>query len=92
MLEWLARMYGARGALSFEKGSRGGGRTQVVGGHDDAVFELDGDDGGARHDGGLCCGLGAAGLEVGGIVSAVDVVSGLQQCQFNRDGSGEERR
>jgi hypothetical protein len=40
----------------------------------------------------LCCGLGAAGLEVGGIVSAVDVVSGLQQCQFNRDGSGEERR
>lgn len=64
-------------------------RTQVVGGHDDAVFELDGDDGGARHDGRLCCGLGAAGLKVGGIIGAIDVVSGLENSCISCDGSGD---
>lgn len=53
------------------------GRTQIVGGHDDAVLELQGYYRGARHYGRLRGLLGAAVLEVGAIVGAVDVVSRL---------------
>lgn len=55
-----------------------GRSTKVVGCHDDAVFVLDGDDGGARDDGRLCRCLRAAALEVRGIIAAIHVVSGLE--------------
>ena len=52
-------------------------RTKVIGRHDDAVFELEGDDRGTRHYGRLGGLLGAAHLEVGVVVGTVDVVAGL---------------
>ena len=56
---------------------KGGCGTQVVGGDYDAVFEFYGEDGGSRYDGLLGVGVWGRGLEVGGVVGAVDIVSGL---------------
>lgn len=56
-------------------------RTEIVGGNDDALVVLDADDRGAGDDGRLCVCFGAGGLEVGGIVSAVDVIARLDEAQ-----------
>lgn len=73
-------------ALDVGEAGQGAVGGEVVGGDDDAILELDGDDGGAGDDGGLGVGggegggvLGATvrGGEVGGVVVAVDVVAGL---------------
>lgn len=59
---------------------RGGGTgpTQVVGGDDDALVELDGYYRRAGDDGRLRVLVGAVGLHVRGIIGAVDVVPGLR--------------
>lgn len=55
----------------------GGLLTEVVGGNDDTVFELQGHDGGSCDDGLLgMCGRAVVSHE-GGVVCSVDIVSGL---------------
>ena len=52
--------------------------TKVIRGHNYTVLVLHCNDGGTRHDGCLCRLLRAAVLEVGMVIGAVDIVSGLQ--------------
>lgn len=51
-------------------------RGQVVGGENDAIAELEAQDRGTRHGGGLGCRLGVGVVEVGMVVGAVNVVAG----------------
>ena len=55
----------------------GRGRTQVVGGDDNAILELNGEDGGSSDSGRLRMCYGVLSLKVRRIVCAIDIVSGL---------------
>ena len=56
-------------------------RTQIVCSYDDAVLELDGEHRRARHGGRLRVRNGSRVVEVGAVVGAVHIVSGLVESQ-----------
>ena len=62
---------------SVRKKVRSSEHTKVIRSHDYTVLVLDRNDGGTRHDGCLCRLPRAAVLEVGVVVGAVNIVSGL---------------
>lgn len=67
-----------RERVRWKRRGGGTGPTQVVGGDDDALVELDGYYRRAGDDGRLRVLVGAVGLHVRGIIGAVDVVPGLR--------------